>query len=297
MRTQWDWSWARAFLAAAEAGSLSGAARRLGLSQPTLGRHIADLEAALETPLFDRTARGLRLTAAGAAMVERARVMAAEAEAMSRMARDASDAIAGTVRISASKIIATYVLPPLMAVLRAEAPRLHLELVASDDVDNLVEHEADIAVRMTRPVQKSLVARHLGDAPVSAYVAESYVARRGAPATLDDLRAHALVGYDRSDILVRGLAASGLDLTREDFGFRCDDAAAAWEAAKAGAGVAFVLTVVGDATPGMRRVLPDAGAHLPVWLTAHRDVRTVARVRHVFDQLAMGLRAALRAPR
>lgn len=281
-----DWTLLHSFLAVAEAGSLNRAAQALGVSQPTLSRQIAALEAALRTPLFERSARGLRLTAAAEALVEPARRMREQALAFALTAAGRSETLAGTVRLTASEMVSTYLLPGLLRELRDSHPEIQIELVASNELENLLERGADIAVRMVRPQQSGLIARKLVELPLIACASRDYVSRFGEP-TLATMAQHQWVGYDRSDQVIRGFRAAGFDVGREFFAFRCDDQVVAWEAVRAGLGIGFTIEPVAQRSPEVVRVLREiALPPLPVWLTAHRELRGSARIRTVYEALA-----------
>ncbi len=287
-----DWTLTRSFLAVAETGSLSAAARQLGLSQPTLGRHIADLEHALGLPLFTRQPRGLSPTDEAAALIPHARAMREAAARLSLTAVGHSEALRGTVRISASRIVSHYILPPMLAALRRAEPGIEIELSPTDQSDNLLFREADIAIRMYRPTQPDLITLHLCDLPMALYAANSYITENGAPDGLTDLHLHRFVGFDKSDMILRLLAAFGLPAKREDFPVRCDDQIIYWNLVRAGLGVGGMQTLVGDADPTVSRIVPQlALPALPVWLTAPGALRQNPRLRRVFDHLAAGFRA------
>src|SRR5262245_36789533 len=179
--TDLDWNLIRSFVAVADAGSLSSAARKLAASQPTLGRHVTELEQALGVTLFRRGRKGYELTEAGAALMERGRAVSEHAAAFSRLALGATERIAGTVRIAASEVVAAYVLPPIAARLGIEESGIEVEIVASNQVENLLRRDADIAVRMVRPAQSELIARKIADLPLTACAAKAYLDRRGRP--------------------------------------------------------------------------------------------------------------------
>lgn len=285
-----DWSQIRILLTVAETGSLSAAARELGLSQPTLGRQVQAAEASLGFPVFRRHAKGLALTEEGTGLIAPAREMRAAAGRLALAAAGRDARLAGTVRISASLIVSHFVLPPILARLRAEAPEIELELNPTDASDNLLWREADIAIRMYRPEQGALIARHLGDSQLGLFAAESYLARRGVPETVEDLRGHDWIGLDRSELLIQGLRAYGWQMGRHDFGLRCDDQAAGWAMLAAGAGIGIGQLAIGHATPGLRRIVPDLPLpSLPLWLTAAEALRHTPRLRRVWDALAEGL--------
>lgn len=284
-----DWSLLRVFLAVAEAGSLSRAAQQLGSSQPTLSRQVGALEAQVGSALFERTRRGLRLTEAGAALRLPAERMRQHAREWSLAAAGRAQSLAGTVRLTASEVMSAYVLPPLLRKLRERHPEIQIELVASNVVENLLEREADIALRMVRPRQAALVARKLAELPLGLYAHRDYLQQHGLP-TLQTMHRHHWIGYDRSDQLLRGFRAAGFEVTREFFGFRCDDQVVAWQAVVAGMGIGVGLQRVARQTPALVQVLEEVLVpSLPVWLTAHRELRDTPRIKVVLDALAEAL--------
>ena len=289
-----DWALVRSFLAVLDAGSLMGAARRLNAQQPTLSRHVAELEAQLGTPLFERTGRGVLPTAAALAIAEAARQMEAGALALSRTLATARSAETGTVRITTSEVAATWLLPPLLARLQREEPGIAIELVASDQLTNLLRREADIAVRMVRPAQASLVARKLGDIAIVAAAQRDYLARFGTPRRPEDLTQHRLIGFDRDDGIVRGFVAMGFPVTREHFALRTDDQVAYGRLVAEGAGIGFVADYQIPQWPGVRAILPMLKIPpLPCWLAVHREIRGRPVVRRAYDFLAEAIPAFL----
>ena len=282
-----DWTLIRSFLAVAEAGSLSGAARTTGVSQPTLGRHIQAIEEALQVALFTRTAQGQALTEAGAALLPSARAMQAAAAELAMTARSRFAGIEGTVRITASRVVSQMILPPVLARLRAEEPGLQIDLVPSDTSENLLFGEADIALRMYRPTQGDLVARHLADLPLGLFAAKAYLDRKGRPTSPAELMRLDFVGQDRMDQIIRVMQALGIDVTRSFFPVRCDDPLTYVELVRAGCGLGGILRAVGDADPLLERIdLIPGLPSLPVWLTAPPRLRQSPRLRRVWDALA-----------
>lgn len=287
-----DWTLTRSFLAVAESGSLSAAARLLNLSQPTLGRHIAELEKALDLTLFHRRARGLVPTGAAKALLPHARAMRDAAAGMSLAAAGKSESLAGTVRITASRVVSHHLLPQMLATLRRAEPEIQIELVPSDDTENLLFREADIAVRMYRPTQLDVITSHLCDMPIGLYAAQSYLEIHPAPDSLDALMAHDFVGFDKSDLMLRMMHSLGFDAKREDFPLRCDDQIVYWNLVRAGLGIGGMQTLIADADPTVTRIarfvpLPP----LPVWLTAPQALRHSPRIRRVFDHLSTSFKA------
>ena len=283
---EFDWNLIKSFVAVAEAGSLSAAARRLSASQPTLGRHIAELEQALGVILFRRGRRGYELTEAGSTLYERGRSVSEQANSFSLLALGSVEAIEGTVRIAASEVVAAYVLPEMMARLGVEEPGIEVEIVASNQVENLLRRDADIAIRMVRPVQNELVARKVTDIALRVCAAKSYLDRRGRPQKPADLADHALVGFDRSDEIIRGFVSFGIPVGRSHFRFRTDNQIVLWEAVRAGNGIGIGQEPLANRDPLVETLLPGVPLPvLPVWLAMHRDVRTSLRIRRVADFL------------
>lgn len=294
MNPGFDWSLIRSFLAALEHGSLLAAARALGASQPTLGRHIAELEAQLGVVLFERTGRGLLPTPMAHKLADGARAMEAGASQLARSVTGAESAAVGSVRITASQPVACGLIPPLLARMRLQLPEVQVELVASNDVSNLLRREADIAVRMVQPVQASVVARRIGKVAIGVYAHRDYLQRRGVPREPADLLSHDLIGGDRNEDIIRGFAAFGYPVTRKHFSFRSDDLVAHWQAVRAGLGIGFVADYLARTEPGVTALLPMLKIPpLPMWLAVHREIRSSARIRAVYDFLAQGLQKAL----
>ncbi|MEM9476490.1 MAG: LysR family transcriptional regulator [Pseudomonadota bacterium] len=286
-----DWSLVQSFLAVAETGSLSGAATALGQSQPTLGRHIRALEATLKLELFERHRRGLRLTAAGQTIRPAAEQMREAVHLLSMTAESQSQQLNGTVRIASSVFAAHHVLPAVLEDLRIAEPGISLVVQPSDESENLTFRDADIAVRMYRPRQQDLVARHLGDVRMGIFASQSYAARHPLPKMTDDLLAHDLVGYDRSPLIIDAMRNLGIHVTPDDFAVRCDNQSAYWELVRAGAGIGFTQAHVGRADPLTIEIHPiDMELPtLPLWLTAHETVRHIPRVDRIWMLLANAL--------
>jgi DNA-binding transcriptional LysR family regulator len=287
MKTEFDWSLIRSFLAALEHGSLLGAARALKTSQPTLGRHIAALESQLGAVLFERTGRGLVPNAMALRLAEHARAMESGAHLLGQSATGAGSQTAGSVRITASQPAACFLLPPVLARMRQALPDVQVELVSSNAASNLLRREADIALRMFAPQQATLVAKRIANIALGTYAHRDYLRRRGTPQQPKDLATHELIGGDRDDTLLRGMNAGGLPVTRDSFAFRTDDLIAYWSAVRAGLGIGFLAHYVAREDPQVQAILPSLKIPpLPVWLTVHREIRTNRRIRAVYDFLA-----------
>jgi len=294
MNNNFDWRLVRSFLAALDQGSLLGAARVLSASQPTIGRHIAELEAQLGVLLFERTGRGLLPTATALQLAESARAMDNAANELARNVSGLEPGISGTVRITASQPVACFVLPPILAQMRLALPDIQVELVASNAVSNLLRREADIALRMVQPDQASLVVKRIAKVTLGTYAHRDYLRRRGTPKQPQDLLNHELVGSDRDEAILKGMAGFGLPVTREAFAFRCDDLIAYWEAVRAGLGIGFIADYLAATDKDVVAVLPMIKVPpLPIWLTVHREIRTSRRIRAVYDFLSQAVPKAL----
>ena len=294
MNSSFDWSLVRSFLAVLERGSLLAAARQLQSSQPTVGRHVAELEAQLGLVLFDRTGRGMTPTEAALRLADSARTMQSCADQLARSVVGSDRSASGTVRITASQPIACFVLPPLLAQMRVSLPEVQVELVASNAVSNLLRREADIAVRMVPPDQANVIARRVGNVALRACAHQEYLRRRGVPRHLPDLLVHELIGGDRNDEILKGFASLGYSVEREQFAFRTDDLIAIWQAVRAGLGIGFVSEHLIRTDPAVIPLLPKLKIEpLPVWLAVHKQIRTSKRIRAVYDFLADALPSAI----
>ncbi len=285
------WTLLSSFYAVMQTGSLSAASRRLALAQPTVRRHVAALEAQLGRALFVRGRTGLQPTAAARAMLPHAQTIAAAARAAVRAASGEDDAAVGTVRIACSEVVGAEVLPTMLAPLLAAQPRLQLELSLSNRNEDLLRRDADLAVRMIRPAHAGLIARRIGTIEIGLFASAAYLARRGAPTRLEQLREHALVGPDRDRAVLQGLAAMGVPLRPADIALRTDTDAAQLACIRAGLGIGVMQRPLAARDPALVRVLPQLAFTLPVWLAMHEDLRSSTRVRLVFDHLALTLAA------
>ncbi len=291
-----DWALCRSFLAILREGSLSGAARRLNLAHPTIRRHLDELEATLGSPLFARSQTGLVPTALGLDLRDPAEAMESAAAALVRLASAETGAIAGTVRITASEMIGVEVLPPILSQLRAAHPALDFELVLTSAIQDIARRDADIAIRMVRPIQPGLVVRKLGIVPLGLYAHRRWVAAHGLPASRAALVASRhLIGPDRENhALLQAFASQGVHATAADFGLRCDSDLAQLAAIRAGLGVGVVQAGIAARDPDLVRILPDAQLGLEIWLAMPPGHRAIARLRVAAEVLATGLSAYAR---
>lgn len=284
-----SWDLFRTFAFVLREGSLSGAARALGMTQPSVARHIDALEAAVGGKLFIRSQRGLSPTDRGLALRTHAESLMATSAALLRAASGA-EAVSGTVRVTASEVVGAEHLPPILADLRRAHPGLSIELVLSNAVTDLLQRQADIAVRMVEPTQQALVARKVGAVTVGFHAHRDYLAARGTPRAMDELLAHDLIGVDTETPAVRAVLRQIPGLARDAFALRTDSDLAQLAAIRAGYGIGVCQVEIARRDPTLVRVAPDLFAfELPLWVVMHEDLRGVARCRAVFDALAEGL--------
>ncbi|WP_010139331.1 LysR family transcriptional regulator [Oceanicola sp. S124] len=296
MSTPISWDDQRIFLAILEEGSLSGAARRLGLSHPTVRARLDGLERALDTVLFTRSASGLTPTAAALSLREPARAMAMASELFVRQASGPEGGVAGTVRISVPDLMGIEVVPQMLTALRQAHPALRIELELSNRPANLLAQEVDVAVRTVAPTQAALVARRVAEIPLGFFAARDYIARRGMPLTPEDLALHDLIGPDRAAADLAMVARLAVFGGLPGFALACDNHPAHLAAARAGLGIAATQVPVGARDPQLVRVLPDLELErLPVWIEMHENLARLPRVRAVFDHFVESYRALMRA--
>ncbi len=287
---QIDWNQLRAFLHAADAGSMSAAARQLGLSQPTLSRQVAAIEQHLGVALFERIGRSLQPTATGLALLEYARSMGAAAEELSLAANGHSKAIDGVVSISASDMVAAWLLPPLLRPLLEQAPGLRIEIVTTNELSDLRRREADIAVRHVRPSEPELIGRLLRETTASFYASRDWVRRNGHPRAAVEAKTARFIGADRQDRYLGYLQAHGLPLTDQAFSCYAENSCTGWAMVRQGLGIGAMMDEIASQCPDVVRVLDDVPpVQFPIWLVTHRELRTSRRIRMVFDLLAESL--------
>jgi DNA-binding transcriptional LysR family regulator len=285
-----DWNLARAFCATAEAGSLSAAARQLRLTQPTLSRQVAALEAALGVTLFERVGKALVITATGLELLEHAQAMAASADAMALAAAGTVQDVEGQVSISASEAVAVYILPEIVARIRKEAPRVTVGVVVSNAISDLRRREADIAIRHVRPTEPEVIGRLVGETTAHFYAAQTWIARQGAPTGLEDLGEADLLGFAPVQRFTAHLKALGVPAAAGRFRIVSENAVAMLEMARHGLGIVAMMRDIAESMPELVRLLPDLpGTPIPIWLVTHRELRTSRRVRVVYDILADAL--------
>ena len=293
--TEPNWEWYRSFVAVLETGSLSAAGRAMGMTQPTVGRHIDSLEAALELKLFTRSFDGFAPTDAALELKPYAANLSATAAALRRVATSQGDGVRGTVRLTASEIVSNEVLPSILADLRDAHPALVIELVPSNKVENLLRRDADIAVRMTTPSQDALIAKRVASIAVGLHAHRRYLDRHGTPRALEDLAGHALIGWDTETAYIRRFQDRYPQITRESFAFRSDSDVAQLAAIRAGLGIGFCQARLAARDPSLVRLFEaQISLNLETWIAMHADLRDSPRCAVTFAALAEGLAAYAR---
>jgi DNA-binding transcriptional LysR family regulator len=283
-----DWNHLKSFLATAEAGTLSAAARGLGLTQPTLGRQVRALERALGLPLFERSGKALLLTRAGRDLLEHVRSMEEAAARVALSAAGHAQDVEGEVTVSASDAFCAYLLSGFARRLRSEAPGIVLGLAAENRLSDLRRREADIAIRHVRPQDPELIGRRMPDARAGLYAATDWIVRNGRPAHLDDLAGVALIGMDRPAEMRAQLARHGVPHAGLPIPVFSQSSVVVWEMVRAGLGISLMADAVAARTPGVEELVVEGFPPIvfPVWLVAHRELYSSRRIRLVFDLLA-----------
>ncbi len=282
-----DWKHAYAFLVTAETGSFSAAARLLGLTQPTLGRQVSALEQALGITLFERVSGGIELTPNGYDLLDHVKMMKSAADALALSASGRMEAIEGEVCITATEIIAAYILPDIVRKIRLEAPNLKITVVASNETSDLIRREADIAIRAFEPTEPDLISRKIKNMNVRLYASRKYlsgVKNRNKPEDLSDCD---FLGFGALDSVISELRQVGFDLRHENFPIVVKNHMAQWEYVRQGLGIGFMLENIGDSDPLVDRVLPNMEPFVgESWLVVHKELKTSRKLRLVFDALA-----------
>jgi DNA-binding transcriptional LysR family regulator len=286
-----SWDLYRTFLAILEEGSLSSAARALGLTQPTIARHLDALEASLSLELFVRSQHGLSPTEAALELKPYAETLSSTTAALLRTASGLGSEVKGAVRISASEVIGVEVLPAILSELRHAYPALLIELILSNAVENLLRRDADIAVRMVEPVHEALVVQRIGEITLGLHARRDYLERSGIPESLADLHRHSVIGFDRETPPIRAVLRRAPAIDTGHFAFRADSDLAQLAAIRAGFGIGVCQVPIAQRQPDLVRVLTDAfDMKLGVWVVMHENLRSTPRYRAAFDALVAGMR-------
>jgi len=285
--TNLDWNRARAFLATAEAGSLSAAARELGLTQPTLSRQVAALEAELGVTLFERVGKRLVLTETGNGLLEHVRAMGEAAIAMRFAASGRAQAIGGRVSISATDAYAAYILPQIVERIRREAPQVTVTIVSCNSLSDLRRREADIAIRHVRPGEDGLIGKLVHESTAHFYASPSWIARNGRPASVKDISPGDLIGFEETERFAGFMRDLGVRMTEDGFRLVSENSVVVWEMVKRGLGIALMSREIARRTDGVVDLFPEfEPPRFPVWLVTHRELHTSRRIRLVFEILA-----------
>lgn len=280
-----DWNHLRAFLTTLEAGSYSAAARVLGVSQPTVGRQVAQLETTLGTTLFDKVSGRLELTDAGLGLVEHARAMRDAAHRVTMVADGQAQTLVGSVSITASQAVSAYYLPAAVRRLRDEYPGIRVVLEVSNEARDLHRREADIAVRNFQPEHPDLIARKVAVVDAGLFASPAYIEREGPLDTPAQVAGAEIFDFDGSMRVRDGLRALGLPVDEDTFRVQVADHLVQWSLCREGLGIAMMMAPVGNADPAVQRLLPDLRIPIPIWLVVHREVKTSRRLRVVYDVL------------
>lgn len=290
-----SWDLIRTFQSVAQTGSLSGAARALQLTQPTVGRHIDLLEDTLNLSLFVRSREGMMLTQEGADLITEAQEMEIAAKGFERRAAGLDEDVTGVVRISANEIFGVMILPRILPEFMRDNPGIEVELIVSNSAANLLQRDADVAIRMFRPKQNDLVARKITELPLGLYAHQNYLSEKGTPQTLSDMRSHSFIGMDRDTSLIDTAQMLGENFSINDFAFRSDNILTHVEAIKSSLGIGVTHQGLAASWPDIDQVLPDI--HLPsldLWIASHTEVRHNKRIRLVMDFLGEVLKQPYR---
>jgi DNA-binding transcriptional LysR family regulator len=282
--THFDWNHARAFLATAEHGSFSAAARELGLTQPTLSRQVDALEVELGVALFERVGRGLIMTPNGQDLLETVRAMGAAAEKLSMLASGHSEEVSGPIRISAGEVFAVMGLPAIIAKLHLAYPTLNIRIIPSNLPTDVLKRDSDIAIRPYKPEHPDLICKKVRTDPIRLYATPKFLADHKEVASIADIQPEHFIGFATTKVLVEGFDKRGIVLTSDHFCLASDSHLVQWALVKQGLGIGVMSEGIGDKEPLVERFLPDMEPiHFPMWLVSHRELRTSKRVRAVFD--------------
>lgn len=289
-----DWNQVRGFLATVEEGSLSAAARALGTTQPTLSRQVSGLEETLGVLLFERGPRSMVLTSAGIDLVDHVRAMGEAASRVSLSASGHSQAIDGTVSISATETTAAFSIPQYLCAFRERAPNIRIEIISSNAIDNLLQRDADIAIRHSPPAQGDLIGKHIGDSVAHLYGSQDYLNRCGYPKTIKEISTHTLIGQTPLQANLAGLRGLGLELEENDFNILATSSITLLELVRQGLGLSFIQHHTAGLFPDLVPVLADeVSPPIPIWLVTHRELHNSRRIRMVFDWLVESIGSEL----
>ena len=281
-----DWSALRDVVTVAETGSLSAAARKLGVSQPTIGRRIEHLEQQLKTVLFNRAPKGLTLTETGNQILAYAQRMSDEAIAIERVARGASQSLEGTVRVTLTDMMGNHWLPAKLPEFFQRFPGLRMEVAVENRNLDLIKREADIAIRFGRPKQLDLVTRKSVEINYGVYATTAYLEKHGRPKSLRDFKHHYFVSYDEAVFQIQHLRRVEKIVGQQRILHRSSNITGVLEATKQGIGIGITGCYFSDPEPSLERLMPERfNVAYTAWVVAHADLFKSARIKAVFDFL------------
>ena len=287
-----DWNLLRAFLAIYETGTLTKAAQRLGTTQPSMGRHLRTLEAQLGETLFVCLPGKLQANQRAHALFEATLPMHQAVREAARLFVEDQAGVVGVVRLAVSEAYAYYLMPRLLAPLLAAQPALEIELAVSNQSDNLLRRDADIAVRHFRPAQDELIVRKLGETELGLFAHQDYIDRFGLPTDLSPPLGAMLAGFDRDPMPLAQALRGVIPAEPLRFRWRSDSILTLHAAVECGAAIGMYFVDIARERPGLQRVLIDqVGIKQEVWLCAHEELRRSRRMRCVWDQLSESLTA------
>ncbi|MFO6425366.1 LysR family transcriptional regulator [Motilimonas sp. KMU-193] len=283
-----DWNRTRAFLLTAEEGSLSAAAKALGVSQPTLSRQVAALEQELGVLLFHRSGHALTLTDHGIALLNVVREMGDAASRFAMVAQGHAGSLSGNVVISACELDALFRLPKVLAKLRQAEPLISIEVIVTNQVSDLKRREADIAIRNFKPTQNNLIIRKLGEETIHLYATPEYLSAMPKTPKASQLQ---IIGFSDSESMLAQLNQQGWPVTQANMMLCTDNQSLQMQLCYQHLGLIYLTQEAGDSDPKLQRAfagqLPPL--NLPIWLVCHQELRTNLRIKRVFDFLAAEL--------
>ncbi|MDB4927709.1 MAG: hypothetical protein JWM10_193 [Myxococcaceae bacterium] len=282
------WDDLQHFLAVHREGTLARAGVRLGIDPTTVGRRLAALEATVGARLFDRTPGGYAITPAGRDLLPRAERIEAEALALERELTGRDERLAGVVRVSVTEMLATRFIAPHLGRFSERHPEIVLSLECTNRVVSLARREADVALRLARPVEENLIARKLSRIELALYASPRYLARHGEPAAPDEsLRGHRVLLFDDTPAFAVENRWFAPRIDGAAVALRSDSVSSIYSAAAGAVGLALLPRAVADLDPLLARVATSSSPEPRViWQMVHRDLAQTPRVRVVYDFLA-----------
>ncbi len=285
-----NWNLLQTFAIVAETGSLAQAARVLNSSQPTMSRHINVLQEEAGVMLFERTANGLALTETGKMLTSHVNKMLSESANFIRNAKLHSENPSGTVSITASLTYSEYVLPEVLTDFRRSEPTIDINLIASDELTNLLEREADIALRFVRPTQLDVIAKKVGDIEIGMFASKDYFVDKTAPAMPQDLFDHDIICMEDYDSIIKGFRDIGMEIARDFFSFKCNSSSVNWRMIQCGYGIGFCHLQRGLSDSNLVQLFPEYTLPtFPMYLVSHKELKTNKLVQTVFNYLSKTL--------